>query len=246
MLVRRGYNPKLSFAAFEGDQMLAFTFNGTGIFNGRLSAYDIATGAIRKSRGQGLVDKIFTHSLPFLREAGVEQYVLEVLENNKKAIAIYSRLGFTVSRHFDCFRQAVGDVVTAKANTVCAVLAVDADAIRSVQEQCDTLPSWQNSPESLERGFSDLRAIGAFVGGNMVGHCVFDPRTGDVSRLAVSSGFRRRGIASRLLKEALALMEIENIKILNIPADSSAVKAFLQTCNIPLASSQYEMIMPLG
>lgn len=40
-------------------------------------------------RGQNLADTIFTHSIPFLREAGIHQYLLEVLQNNEKAIAVY-------------------------------------------------------------------------------------------------------------------------------------------------------------
>ena len=40
-------------------------------------------------RGQNLAGTIFTHSIPFLREAGIHQYLLEVLQNNEKAIAVY-------------------------------------------------------------------------------------------------------------------------------------------------------------
>lgn len=34
MLKRRGYNPQLSFAAFDNGEIVAFTLNGTGTFNG--------------------------------------------------------------------------------------------------------------------------------------------------------------------------------------------------------------------
>ena len=82
MLKRRGYNPQLSFAAFDNDEIVAFTLNGTGTFNGVLTAYDTGTGTIKQYRGQSIAGKIFTHSLPFLKESGISQYLLEVLQNN--------------------------------------------------------------------------------------------------------------------------------------------------------------------
>ncbi len=85
MLQRRGYNPKLSFAAFVNDEIVAFTLNGTGTFNGLPTAYDTGTGTVKEYRGQNLAGTIFTHSIPFLREAGIRQYLLEVLQNNEKA-----------------------------------------------------------------------------------------------------------------------------------------------------------------
>ena len=35
MLKRRGFNPELSFAAFDGEDIVAFTLNGIGNYNGK-------------------------------------------------------------------------------------------------------------------------------------------------------------------------------------------------------------------
>jgi len=48
MLIRRGYNPKLSFAAFVNNEIVAFTLNGTGTFNGIPTAYNTGTGTVKK------------------------------------------------------------------------------------------------------------------------------------------------------------------------------------------------------
>ena len=66
MLHRRGYSPRLSFAAFDKDEIVAFTLNGTGYFNGLPSAYDTGTGTAKEHRGQGLAGKIFNQSIPYL------------------------------------------------------------------------------------------------------------------------------------------------------------------------------------
>ncbi len=105
MLTRRGYVPRLSFGAFDNGAIIAFTLNGIGMFNGVSTAYDTGTGTVKEYRGQGIAGKIFNHSLPYLKEAGIRQYLLEVLQDNTKAISVYSRMQFKTTRQFDCYRQ---------------------------------------------------------------------------------------------------------------------------------------------
>jgi ribosomal protein S18 acetylase RimI-like enzyme len=69
MLRRRGFDPALSFAAFDGC-IMGFTLNGTGTFGGVPTAYDTGTGTLPEYRGRGLATQIFETSLPHLRAAG--------------------------------------------------------------------------------------------------------------------------------------------------------------------------------
>ncbi|MDE6163365.1 MAG: GNAT family N-acetyltransferase [Bacteroides sp.] len=245
MLKRRGYNPQLSFAAFDNGEIVAFTLNGTGTFKGVPTAYDTGTGTVKQYRGQGIAGKIFTYSIPFLKESGISQYLLEVLQNNQKAIGVYHRMNFEVTREFDCFRQTIGHIDNRKVNTDCIIEQVDTNSIRQAQHYCDFSPSWQNNFESIERGISELTCLGAFLNGKMVGYCVFDIHTGDLAQIAVLSEYRRKGIASRLLQEAITSMKTDCIKILNISSNNPTMPVFLQSKNIPLASKQFEMILPL-
>ena len=87
MLKRRGYNPQLSFAAFDNDEIVAFTLNGTGTFNGVLTAYDTGTGTIKQYRGQSIAGKIFTHSLPFLKESVSANTCWKSCKTTKKRLA---------------------------------------------------------------------------------------------------------------------------------------------------------------
>lgn len=245
MLKRRGYNPQLSFAAFDKGEIIAFTLNGTGTFKGVPTAYDTGTGTVKEYRGQSIAGKIFTYSLPFLKEAGISQYLLEVLQNNQKAIGVYRRMNFEVTREFDCFRQTIKQIDNRKVNTDCIIEQVDTNSIKQAQHYCDFNPSWQNSMESIERGISELTCLGAFLNGKMVGYCVFDVHTGDLSQMAVQSEYRRKSIASRLLQETLVRLETDFIKVLNISSDNPTMPTFLQSKDIPLASKQFEMVLPL-
>lgn len=245
MLKRRGYNPQLSFAAFDNRRIVAFALNGTGRFNGLPTAYDTGTGTVKEYRGQGLAGRILSYSIPLLKEAGIRQYLLEVLQNNSKAISVYRRSHFEVTREFDCFRQAIGQVECPDGDAGCVVMPVDVGTIIQAQKFFDIRPSWQNSIDSIARAGSDITCLGAFISGEMIGFCAFDIRTGDLSQIAVDGRYRRKGIASRLLREALMRFETDFVKILNIDSGYPAMHAFLESRNIHVASRQYEMLLPL-
>lgn len=243
MLRRRGYTPRLSFAAFDKDEIVAFTLNGTGYFNGLPSAYDTGTGTAKEHRGQGLAGKIFNHSIPYLKEAGIDQYVLEVLQNNTNAIAVYRKMDFETSREFDCFRQTIENIQNpTPAEIDYSISSIGIDEVRAAQTFCDFTPSWQNSIESIERGEAALTFLGAGIEGKLAGFCVFDPATGDLTQIAVKPEYRRRGIASQLLKSAIEAMKTDFIKVLNVSSDNQTLPRFLASKNIPLATKQFEMI----
>lgn len=244
ILKRRGYDPTLSFAAFDNEAIVAFTLNGTGLFNNIPTAYDTGTGTAKEYRGQGLAGKIFNFSLPYLKEAGIRQYLLEVLQNNHKAISVYEKIGFRITRELLCFRQTIADINKHSTTTSPAeIKPLSIESIRRAQTFCDFNPSWQNSMESIERGDSGLRYLGAEIDGALVGFCVFDPATGDLAQIAVNPESRHQGIASRLLNEATYRMKTDFIKVLNVSSDNPTLPAFLEGKNITLASKQFEMLL---
>ncbi len=106
MLTRRGFVPELSFGAFDGDRLVAFTY-GIGVFSGKKMAYDTDTGTIEEYRGQGLATKIFNYSVSYLKQAGINHYLLEVLQHNPKAVSVYTKVGFEVNREFNYFSESM-------------------------------------------------------------------------------------------------------------------------------------------
>ena len=248
MLIRRGYVPNLSFAAFEGGKIVAFTLNGIGMFNGILTAYDTGTGTVKDYRGCGLAGEIFRYSLPFLRQAGISQYLLEVLQNNHKAITVYRRMKFDTTREFDCFKQSIAGIDNHHNIRQCANLRIeliDTAIVRQAQSFCDFYPSWQNSIESIERGASELTCIGAFYLDELVGFCVFDRKSGDLTQIAVRKENRKQGVASRLLCEVIRQMSTDFVKVINVPSDNLSLLTFLKSKNILLMNKQFEMVMDL-
>lgn len=248
LIKRRGFDPDVSFAAFEGkDNIIAFTLNGTGTFNGIPTAYDTGTGTVKEHRGKGLATKIFEHSLPFLKDRNLEQYLLEVLQHNTGAVSVYRKLGFGVTREFHYFVQKSTEVRPGadQAGSRFSVRQIDPLAAAETEGFADFAPSWQNSYESISRVPDHFVALGAFEEETMLGCCILEPASGDIPQLAVKEESRRKGIGSLLLREALRLNQSEIVKIVNADIRCVSITGFLQSKNIPVTGKQYEMIRKL-
>jgi len=244
MLKRRGYHPELSFAAFDGNEIVAFTLNGIGYFNGISTAYDTGTGTLKEYRGKGLATKIFEHSIPYLREANIGQYLLEVLQHNTKAVTVYQNLGFKVSREFHYFKQKNEDILhepkTAHANF--SIQQIDIEEFNSISDFWDFHPSWQNSFESIKKATDDFVCLGVFFEKKLKGYCVFEPASGDITQIAVDKQNRRKGIATLLLHEIIKLNRNETMKVVNTDILCSSITNFLKAKNIEIKGKQFEMI----
>lgn len=244
MLKRRGFDPELSFAAFDGHKIVAFTLNGIGDFNGIRTAYDTGTGTLKEYRGQGLATQVFEYSIPFLREAGINQYLLEVLQHNTKAVSVYRNLGFEVTREFYYSMQANEHIsnLIKESDTLYSVKQISTDQLDLFTEFWDFTSSWQNSFESIQRAVDDFICLGVFVDGRIVGYCVFESISGDLTQLAVDKKYRRQGIASLLLKEILNLNKNSILKIVNTDVSCDSITDFIKAKNIEVKGKQFEMI----
>ncbi len=244
MWKRRGFNPDLSFAAFEGEEIVAFTFNGIGNFNGIKMAYDTGTGTLKEYRGQGLATNILTHSIPYLKQANINYYLLEVLQHNAKAVSIYRKLGFEVTRELNYFVWKNEELKNEIKNTngLFLIEPIDIKKYNFIADFWDFYPSWQNSFESIQRASDDFINLGAFIDKRLVGYCVFEPYSGDITQIAVDKAHRRKGIASLLLHEVSKLNKHTKTKLVNTDTTCGSIVDFLKAKNIEITGKQFEMI----
>lgn len=247
MINRRGFNADLSFAAFLEQEIVAFTLNGTGNYQGLLTAYDTGTGTVEAYRGNKLAGKIFDHSIPFLKKAGIKQYLLEVLQHNTTAVNIYKNSGFEVTREFNYF---VGSLDALKfKNDPSAVEAVIKDIdLQLCKKKCvwhEFAPSWQNSFDAIERKPEDFQIRGAFIDDTFIGYCISEPASGDITQIAVTPDLRRKGIGSLLFLDAIKLFSSESFKVVNTDLKDQGFTAFMKSFGIVPSGKQYEMIRKL-
>ena len=247
MLKRRGYNAELSFGMFEGEELLSFTLNGTGSFNGADTVYDTGTGTVIEHRRKKMASKVFEHSIPYLKKAGYKQYLLEVMQHNEKALPIYKNAGFEMTRELNFYVQKKEEIINDydKENLQHNVREIDLSSLRDVSRFWDFHPSWQNSFESIERIGGVFTCLGAFAGDKLVGYCILFTVSGDIAQIAIDREFRRRGIGSLLLDKILGLNKNASIKIINTDASCESMNGFLKAKNINLTGSQFEMILDL-
>lgn len=247
MLRRRGFVPQLSFGAFENEKLVSFTLNGIGFYNGIKTAYDTGTGTLEAYRGKGLASKIFETTVPFLKEAGIRQYLLEVLQHNPKAISVYRKLDFKVSQEFNYFGASADDLnlTTVKLTPKVIVKETCLDKLKDVSEFWDFTPSWQNSFEAINRCLSDFKIFGAFYEHQLVAYGVFEPSSGDITQIAVDKGYRRQGIGTALLHEMINIRQSASIKLINSEITYAGMLHFLEANGISLKGKQFEMIKEL-
>ena len=89
MLLRRGYNPKISIGTFKEDDLIGFIYNGLRIWNNKKTIYDTGTGVIKEYRKHGITTTMFNNLKKELIKNNVEYYLLEVLKTNTVAFELY-------------------------------------------------------------------------------------------------------------------------------------------------------------
>jgi ribosomal protein S18 acetylase RimI-like enzyme len=244
MLIRRGFEANLSFGAFDNNKLVSFTFNGIGRYNGQLTAYDTGTGTIEAYRGQGLASRVFTESIPYLVEGGITQYLLEVLQHNDKAISVYKKLGFEVSREFNYFvnEAKMLTVIKKELSRDYTIRQITVDDLGELTMFWDFAPSWQNCFTSIFRSQTDFIVLGAYRENHLVGYGIFEPSAGDITQLAVHKQHRRKGIGTAILGEMLSRNKHSNVKAINTEIGCENVTQFLVANGLPLKGKQYEMV----
>ncbi len=233
-LARDGVQLDLSAGAFDGARMIAFYMNGVGAWRGTQTVYDAGTGVVPSHRRQGIAKELFDFMVPRLKEAGIVQYLLEVLTSNHSAVALYRKLGFVEVRSLAVLRaQESGRGSTAEIS------------VRRMEPRWelfesfwDGYPSWQNSIDAVERLAVERVVIGAFAADECVGYGVVFRSTGNLMQLAVAPAFRRRGIGSRILS---ALTESESLKVNNIDERLTGTLAFFEANGFQVVLKQFEM-----
>src|SRR5690606_17413045 len=241
------YDGSLSFGAFYDDQLVSFTLNGIGDYHGQLTAYDTGTGTLKEHRGKGLAGAIFAHSIPYLQEAGIQQYLLEVLEDNQTAFSIYCQQGFEITRKFDCFRiqDLEGICFQHPPKDDFYIREIDFGYLPEMEKMIDFNLSWQNGFYAMLRTQHSFILLVAFNDYGMVGFGVIEPETGDIPALAVKSDDRRKGIGSALLCDLAKRNKSTQLKLVNIESNQEAVLKFLQHHKFPVLVRQLEMVRKL-
>lgn len=235
-----------SVGCFDGEELIGFTLNGFGEWNGKSTVYDAGTGVIPSKRRRGASESMFAYMTPFLRNDGAEQFLLEVITENTPAVNLYKKLGFEITREL-MFLEAPGALhEDTRPNTDIDVRPMRAAEIIPLSSLWHAEPSWQNSNEAIARSEPIKTILGAFVDGACAGYIVYSKGLGRIAQFVVDSRLRDNGIGSRLLTEMEKELEPgSKMQVINLDTRLTDVVRFFRNRGFQPVLSQFEMILRL-
>ena len=214
---------------------------------GKTTVYDAGTGVIPEYRGRGIAKNLFSFIFPRLRENGVEQYLLEVIDSNEPALNLYRQLGFQTQRKLAVLssnaplegrRGAVPDEAL--------IVGIDTPDWELFRSFWDWSPSWQNSVAAIERSISRKVILGACIGGACVGYGIVYVSSGSIAQLAVAKDQRRKGIGTLLLHHLRRAVDSgKPLRVINVDTSSEATMTFYAVSGFSTLVRQDEMIKGL-
>jgi len=251
---QRGVRSALSIGAFDDGKLVGFIINGAGNWNNKLTVYDCGTGIIKDYRHKGIATEIIKRLIILLQEAGISQYLLEVIKNNEKAYQLYLKQGFEIIREFDCVIAEIPTIKEKIEERKEDLQVINNDKNFNINETnqpnwdsykkfWDKTPSWQNSIECIERNREVLTILELNHKSTPVGYAVFDPRSGGFAQFAIHPEFRRRKMGVYLINKVIEKCPTATrFSIINIDKDLNSFIGFYESLGFTIFVEQYEMM----
>ncbi len=203
MLIGKGFNSEISIGLFHEEKLIGFILNGKREWNGKETAYDMGTALLPSYRGYGFSKKMIKEILKLLKEKNVEQYLLEVIQDNKNAFELYKAHDFKISRDFSVFQL--------KKNS-CIPSASIPYKIETVSEISDNMweifktfwdfsPSWQNSINSVKAVKEIFSYVVVKDKNNIIGYGIIEKNSGKIPQLAVDKNYRNKNIGKNIINQ---------------------------------------------
>lgn len=240
---QNGVRLEASIGAFDGDTPVGIWLNGIREIDGVLTAYDSGTAIWPEFRNQGVSKLLAEKSTMVLKDIGVVDYVLEVMQKNETAFSIYKKSGFEVTRRFICFAatsptfdDAVRDPgFDVKETTV-------ADLMDMHLPPTERLPSWQNRLESSYEIRDRVRGVAAWKDGRMVGYGLIQTDRGRIPQIGISPNYWETDLPSVILMWLCDRVEAgKEIALINVDEDAKHTIALLSRHGFVESVRQYEM-----
>ena len=247
--IKNGVDFASSAGAFDGDRMVGIAMTGLDTWKGEPAGFDACTGIVRGYRGMGVAPAIFDLLIERLREQGVKKYLLEVLQQNRPAVGTYKKIGFKITREFDCLQMILekARLERPSAAEAIAIERAGKEILPAFERFADWLPSWENSFASVARIPDDVLIYGARLGEGWAGFAAYYPGLNWILNVAVERECRRQGIATALLARLVQDVagKVDRVKIVNVEHADAGMLAWLGGVGFEIYARQYEMELAL-
>lgn len=227
---------------FDGDELVGFSLNGFGEWKGRSTVYDAGTGVVPARRRQGISEAMFHMMTPLFRQAGVEQFLLEVVTTNTGAVRLYEKLGFEKTRELSLY-QCDSPILVPDDTPRVELRDLDEPDWPVFNAFWTGEPSWQNSIPAIGRSGARKRIVAAYVDGVCAGYVIFSSVFGRIAQIGVGQEFAGRGIGRRLVHAVQQGMAPGySMQVINADKAIPNAKEFFRSLGFYERLTQYEML----
>lgn len=242
--IKNGIEFESSIGVFDGDKLVAFSIIGFDNWREEPAAYDAGTGVIPSYRGQGILNRLYPFTFNQLKKKGIKRFILEVLKNNDTAVNDYTKIGFNITREFDCFELETKNFQPVLASKIDLIIRpVKKEMLQYFERHLEWKPSWQNSFSSIKRIQDFVILYGAYSGEQCTGLLVYYPTLQWILSLVVERHFRREGIGSHLVSHCIKNLPqtTTKIKAMNVLHSDLSMVYLLNNMGFQKFAEQFEM-----
>lgn len=228
---------RYSIGAFEGAQLKGFILHGIDTWSGRRAVYNAGTGVVPAFRGKGLTQQLYAAIVPRLKEEGMVQHQLEVIEQNAPAIRVYEKVGFTQARTLSCFRgRAEGE-----ADPELSFDEVTTPDFEAYRVYWNYTPTWQNDLPAVQLALDAHKVIELRKGAERVAYAIYAPASGRVKQYAVHPAYRRQGFGRQLFQYLSRAIGDRDVTLINVDDSDTASLHFFNAIGFQRFLGLWEM-----
>jgi ribosomal protein S18 acetylase RimI-like enzyme len=230
-------NLELSFGMFDQGKLVGFIINGVDELGGYKTAFNTGTGVTQSARGHGVTEKLYQYAMPVFKAHGIQYCSLEVIEQNERALHVYSRIGFKVARELKCFK---GEISLADIDV--DITEIPFSSVETLSRAADAHYSWDHTSttiKALEDAYKTYKV--SSKQGHDIGFFVINPGTGYLAQMEPATDQTEN--AMQLLAGVASVSG--TVKVNNVAAERKHIITALEQAGLDNFINQYEMQMPV-
>ncbi|MDY4788682.1 MAG: GNAT family N-acetyltransferase [Bacilli bacterium] len=221
-------DPNLSICAYDDNKIIGFILNSKNIYNDELVIFDAGTGVRKAYRGKGVFSSLFVQVVTKLKENNIHKYYLEVLQNNERAIKLYTKNGFTIVRNFSVVFYQNAKIVV---NNEFKKMKFNEFKNNNFMNMKHIAPSFENSNKVIEKRNP---MVGLDIENKA--YVIFDEESGDILQIGYESLSSLKDLLSKIISN------YPHVVIKNIDESYSEVIKILLSLGFVTVARQFEMV----
>jgi len=228
----------LSYGAFVEGQLVGILLNAIGNYNNELVAYDACTGIVPDYRGQGVFKELMAFTYECLAKEGIKKYVLEVVQDNTRAVETYKKQGMILAKAFACFKGKSNEALDSSFTYEQRPMSKEIYPIFASVLNYE--PCFENRIDVIETYIKDYEVIYVSQDKDIKAFVIYNKESGEIKILDYKEDIS-------LLKQLVLVVsnQFDSLRIVNIPFKREDLIDMLEQLGFDHFADQYEMAKDL-